>query len=111
MRRRERKKIPQPAPGVDAGATISASAVINLSDIPDGDNIDKQLVTGAIGNTITENLGVRSLTIEEKRHRFRRQCNIPERIRDSDHRVNPKKPNRLSKDLRSGFFFCSVYCR
>ena len=52
-------------PGVDAGATISASAVINLSDIPDGDNIDKQLVTGAIGNTITENLGVRSLTIEE----------------------------------------------
>lgn len=52
-------------PGADAGATISASAVINLSDIPDGDNIDNQLVTGAIGNTITENLGVRSLTIEE----------------------------------------------
>ncbi|HJC47988.1 MAG TPA: GerMN domain-containing protein [Candidatus Lachnoclostridium pullistercoris] len=52
-------------PGAEAGATVTASAVLNLSDIPDGDNIDKQLITAAIGNTITENLGVRSLTIQE----------------------------------------------
>lgn len=52
-------------PGVDAGATIASSAVLNLSSIPDGDSIDNQLTIGAIGNTITENLGVRSLTIQE----------------------------------------------
>ena len=52
-------------PGEAADVSVAESAVIDLSDIPDGDSIDTQLITAAIGNTITENLGVRSLTIEE----------------------------------------------
>ena len=52
-------------PGEAADVSVAESAVIDLSDIPDGDSIDSQLITAAIGNTITENLGVRSLTIEE----------------------------------------------
>ena len=52
-------------PGEAASVTTAESAVLDLSVIPDGDSIDNQLVAAAIGNTFTENLNIRSLTIQE----------------------------------------------
>ncbi len=52
-------------PGESSSVTAAESAVLDLSSVPSGDSIDNQLITAAIGNTITENLNVRTLTIKE----------------------------------------------
>ena len=50
-------------PGSSETVTTYESAVVDLSAIPDDTDLDRELAVAAVGNTLTENLGIKKLTI------------------------------------------------
>lgn len=50
-------------PGITEAITTYESAVLDLSAIPDDTDLDKELAVAAVGNTFTENLSIKHLTI------------------------------------------------